>query len=616
MPPTTPPAGAPGSVALVMMDNRQPDLSSWMRQHVKDELNLDAQAKLVTMLTSYLNQRYACRHGYTLLFYQLSRPGCTHPLWGSRHPSYCKLTAIGEALAAGYKWVVYLDSDAFVRSSEDLQTLLRKYGGVVKEGDVFTDENSEPPEVYFGWDHPFTLGPNMGFIAMRNTPAVRDMLRLWWNVYAGSFSMEHPFEQHTLQWQIMHLQRYARRVQTLSLRTMDESYPDDVVHLDHNAGTKTRIWVMAGAVARLLVDLDGANGKHTRLLRKHLHTLAHARKGLSKSRRRPVIEAIVRGARRDLESDAAKACARLVVPFNASDSALRHLWHHDAKDSKNRDDTDAISRTISSEHGDILAGMPLQLANCSDSPLHAPWQTWRLSVEQRTAKGSGPCQGLCLAHRFSLQAAPGLCLSLGFTRTPRNPFQTQAQLAPCKTIAETPAAMRARLHFNTKSGTIKTTHRVADFRRGLPEHGTSCGFWPACSGTRQLLPKPCWSELRTNFTACGDEEDTVVNHLQRGAVNQKTGFVVTASGPVPAEMVNTSGRDRLCLTSWRGFNIESNAVVFLRCPQGAGRRWRSSRLFEWQTVPAAGQGSSLVRVTPKSKPQLCLSVPPVGSPGV
>ena len=209
MPPTTPPAGAPGSVALVMMDNRQPDLSSWMRQHVKDELNLDAQAKLVTMLTSYLNQRYACRHGYTLLFYQLSRPGCTHPLWGSRHPSYCKLTAIGEALAAGYKWVVYLDSDAFVRSSEDLQTSLRKYGGVVKEGDVFTDENSEVPEVYFGWDHPFTLGPNMGFIAMRNTPAVRDMLRLWWNVYAGSFSMEHPFEQHTLQWQIMHLQRYA-----------------------------------------------------------------------------------------------------------------------------------------------------------------------------------------------------------------------------------------------------------------------------------------------------------------------------------------------------------------------------------------------------------------------
>ena len=114
----------------------------------------------------------------------------------------------------------------------------------------------------------------------------------------------------------------------------------------------------------------------------------------------------------------------------------------------------------------------------------------------------------------------------------------------------------------------------------------------------------------------------MVNHLQRGTVDRTTGFVVTASGPVPASMVNTSGRDRLCLTSWRGFNTEGSAVVFLRCPQGAGRRWRSSRLFEWQTVlqPSSGNDDSeagqLVRVTPKASPHLCLSVPPVGSPGL
>lgn len=603
-----------------MMDNRQPDLSSWMRQHAKDELNLDAQARLVTMLTSYLNHRYACRHGYSLIFYQLSKPGCKHPLWGSRHPSYCKLAAIGEAVAAGYEWVVYIDSDAFIRSRDNLATLLRKYGATLGDSGGRADGS---PELFFGWDHPFTLGPNMGFIAMRNTRMVRSLLRLWWNVYAGTFSMEHPFEQHTLQWQVMHLEAYASRMQTLSMRTMDESYPDDVVHLDHNAGTKTRIWVMAGAVAQLLVDEDDervsrnghSRGSNVRQLRKHLHTLTRPRIGLSKSRRLPAIEAVVRGARRDLESDAMRTCRRLVVPFNASDSALRNLWNGEMG-------TVATDLRPSTSEGDpALSGMPLQLTNCSDSPLHAPWQTWHLSVEQRTAKGS-VCQGLCLAHRFSLQAAPGLCLSLGKTRTPRNPFQTHAQLAPCKAVAETPAAMRARLHFNAKSGSIKTTHRVADFRRGLPEHRTSCGFWPACAGTRQLLPKPCWSALRTNFTACGEEEETVVNHLQRGTVDRTTGFVVTASGPVPASMVNTSGRDRLCLTSWRGFNTEGSAVVFLRCPQGAGRRWRSSRLFEWQTVlqPSSGNDDSeagqLVRVTPKASPHLCLSVPPVGSPGL
>jgi hypothetical protein len=73
------------SVALVMMDNRRPDLAQWIERHAEaGELSLNAQARLVTTLTAYLNARYACRHGYTLLFYQLSQPGCAHPLWGDR----------------------------------------------------------------------------------------------------------------------------------------------------------------------------------------------------------------------------------------------------------------------------------------------------------------------------------------------------------------------------------------------------------------------------------------------------------------------------------------------------------------------------------------------------
>ena len=117
------------TVALVMMDNREPNLKRWLEQHGEtEELSLDAQARLVTMLTAYLNARYACSHGYVLLYYRLSQPGCTHPVWGTRHPSYCKLAAIGDALAAKYEWVVYLDSDAFVRAPGTLASLLHKYG--------------------------------------------------------------------------------------------------------------------------------------------------------------------------------------------------------------------------------------------------------------------------------------------------------------------------------------------------------------------------------------------------------------------------------------------------------------------------------------------------------
>ena len=632
-----------------MMDNRRPDLNSWAQQHGRNELTLVIQARLVTMLTAYLNTRYACRHGYELLFYKLVETGCMHPLWGTRHPSYCKLAAIGEALAAGYRWVVYLDSDAFVRSAETLPALLHRYGA---SSGVDTDMGGG--DVFFGWDHPFTLGPNMGFIALRNSASSREMVRVWWNSFAGSFSTLHPFEQHTLQWNVMHLSRFRERVQTLSVRTMDDSYPDAVVHLDHNAGTKTRIWVMVGAVAELLTSLELPHG---RPLRKHLQLLRAQREGVSKKHRRPVIEDVVEAASRDLAFlESTKCLHRLVIPFNATDSALTHLWHRydgahrafgigvvkqgfrgNATYSKSTATTTSISsgalsqRGVVTEPSGLLAGTPLRLVNCSESALHAPWQSWQLAIEQLVAKGQAACTGLCIAHRFSLLVAPTLCLSLGVTRTPRNPYQTLAQLESCEAVAATPAALRARLHFSAKAGTIKTTHRVSDFRKGLPEHKLTCGFWPACAGTRLLLPKPCWARLQTNVTACGVQEETVANFLERDrrkgtqVVDPSRGFVVGASGPTPASILNTSGRDRLCLTAWRGHvglkNPEGTAAVFLRCPQGAGRKWRDRSLFEWRTEPAASaRGSTLrvestsgmaVRLKPRGAPHLCLAAPPL-----
>ena len=82
-------------------------------------------------LAFYLNLRHACLHGTRLLYFQLSAAaGCEHPTWGARHPSYCKLPAVAEALSRGFERVVFLDSDAFLRDADlDVEALLRKYGG-------------------------------------------------------------------------------------------------------------------------------------------------------------------------------------------------------------------------------------------------------------------------------------------------------------------------------------------------------------------------------------------------------------------------------------------------------------------------------------------------------
>ena len=49
------------------------------------------------------------RHGYDFLFFQMETTTCSHPTFGARHPSYCKLAAIGEALARrAYQLLLFL----------------------------------------------------------------------------------------------------------------------------------------------------------------------------------------------------------------------------------------------------------------------------------------------------------------------------------------------------------------------------------------------------------------------------------------------------------------------------------------------------------------------------
>ena len=93
---------------------------------------------------------------------------CQHARVGRAAPDYCKLSAVAEALSRGYEWVAAIDSDAFVRNTQPAAAgaAARAYGG----------ERRRRPDVFFGWDSPYTLGPNAGIFVVRNSAAARELL--------------------------------------------------------------------------------------------------------------------------------------------------------------------------------------------------------------------------------------------------------------------------------------------------------------------------------------------------------------------------------------------------------------------------------------------------------
>lgn len=169
-------------VVIVMMDTRSPQWSNWSSNRCKVSIQLVEDIDVLS-LTYFMNLEYATRHGYDLIFYQSYYGGCArfrcaascrHERWGERHPSYCKLSGLAAAFEAGYEWVVYLDSDAFVANTTlSLPELLRAYGA---DAGAASGEESATHHGFFGWDWPYSLGPNMGFIVLRNTGEMRRMV--------------------------------------------------------------------------------------------------------------------------------------------------------------------------------------------------------------------------------------------------------------------------------------------------------------------------------------------------------------------------------------------------------------------------------------------------------
>ena len=599
-------------VAIVMMDTRPPDLG---RFGAGGAANFSLNNLTITDLTHHLNEAYARAHGYDLLFLQLSSAGCEHAVWGARHPSYCKLAALAEALSPsrGYDYVVYVDSDAFVRNtSVPLAQLLVKYSSGATAAEL------ERSLAFFGWDLPYSLGPNAGVLVLRNCAETRALLRVWWHVFAGRQSLQHSYEQHTLHGLVLHLHRWRQQIRTLRLRTMDASYPDDVVHLDHNAGTKTRLWTMYAAIAENAVAARSFDRGATGLDAAALEALRGPHKGLKRSVRVRAARAAIRAAQAlSVVTAGGTASRSLTVRFNATSAAALLL------------------RPLSLDNGPSLArrstalvGMPLILTNCSRTRLLGDLQLWLVN---RTAAGSpSPPLPALATQRLRLQHHPHLCLALGASRSTRQPYASLAQLDHCRPGPGQPRAggaasarvrMRTGLRYDESTRRLHTAAPLSVLRRSLPGLGVGgagngsssrrnrsaaggaprCGFWPSCAGMDSVLPKPCWAELQTTPRACGASEKALLNWRY---VRERTVFEVGPAGPVPsgASGKERGGKDKLCLSTWRGQLAEGSAATFVGCPRESDARRTKAHKPRWQAADSTSQWQLVATRAPHGKP--------------
>ena len=426
--------------AVVMMDNRPPVTKSQHPQYPQ--------------LAFELNRRYACRHGHDLLYLQMRGRTCRHPDLGERHPSYCKLTAVAEALARGYEVVAFLDSDAYFRNASlSLPQLLTAF-----ENRSLTLGSSEMGlsqwDVSFASDEPYSSGPNAGVQFWRNTPSARRLLQAWWNLPGGTYHSEHDFEQHALQWAMMHLHVFRPRISTLGLQAMATEldargwplYKHPIAHIDHGKNF-FRVLFMS-------MDLLRSSGRNVTLptfkkpkvkraapnepwLERDTGTMSirgieryQTAQLRNKMRRRAADEMPHRrshargGGSGGGGGGVACGSSRVMKEsFDASGRAERLLMTAAAGRQSER------QRVVH----EMLWGLPLQLVNCS--ALHRGtdsrywWMRWD-TPRHATEATAG------LIHVQWPPALRGLskadyCLRLGPSRAPRQPDLALAQLWPC-----------------------------------------------------------------------------------------------------------------------------------------------------------------------------------------
>jgi hypothetical protein len=398
------------SVVIVMMDTR-PALPAaaqgWRHLHYQQ-------------LAFELNRAYACAHNYDMLYLHMRRPTCSHPALGERHPSYCKLAAVAEALGRGYDLVAFLDSDAFFQNhTQSLPALLAAHG---------TEQHAD---VSFAWDHPYSRGPNAGVQFWRNTQTAWQLLRLWWHTPGGAFHLQHDYEQHVLHWVLLGTHAFRDHVLTLRLQVMASRldargwpvYPDPIAHVDHVRAFH-RPLIAARALLRnaqqRLPSLPMLNGTDDEVAPQLRWQTARHR------------EQLLRLADRFLKRRNHTTHVERVVPRRRPRTCQSSVEHFDATAAAAMLARARAPRAAyEASHTDFLWGLPLQLANCTHSGDVARmhwWVRWR-----RRPSGEIIVQP---PRELSHGRSRALCLRVGpaFATHDPTPWRRHfplVQLAPC-----------------------------------------------------------------------------------------------------------------------------------------------------------------------------------------
>ena len=198
-----------------------------------------------TSLSALVNAHYACRHSYDFIFMQHSEAGCTHPRFGRRHPSYCKLGAIAAALQLGWATVIFIDSDSwFVPDAPPIERMI-----TAARGRPHGYGQGSAPSLFLAWDWPYSNGPNCGFMIWRNGNRARQLLAHWWHLDTG-FNTQHDYEQRALYWGVAHAERFRGAIETLQLTPLAADATErhsPLIHVDHTRRS-ARYWRLSLAI--------------------------------------------------------------------------------------------------------------------------------------------------------------------------------------------------------------------------------------------------------------------------------------------------------------------------------------------------------------------------------
>ena len=506
-----------------------------------------------------LNALYSCAHGYDLLYYRMVAPDCRHAKQGTRHASYCKLPAIAHALEK-YSTVVFIDSDSFVqRRNLSVPALLREYAPPPRASPA-------NPAVWFANDLP-QLGerPNGGFhvwLKDASGGAAR-LLRTWWHLPAGKYSVEHDYEQHALQWALSQLKQAVPLMGTLQLRAMHEDFTNlAVAHIDHTKAER-RLWVMAIALLAAAHEqrdegVASAPRRRQRLqqllqsaakvpptleppapLRKRaLREAAELLKDGFGSPNRPSALFSEDGVRCPGVRRSGMPPGRLrAFSYNATEMALRTLPAHDVLG------VDFLTVT---------------LQKCGEK---STLQEWR-SLE---------------AGRWQLVAQPSFCLGVGPRKAPKTPYPMLAQLHSCEE-AQPPPSLRALQHLH---GRLETTATLKEMKTSLKE-AARAAYRPVATAGRRLKQRRLIMAKKKKRKKKGKKEGgggeaseeadaaaagSKAQKSKKGGKKQKAAFWQDGAVKVDSEDAH------LCLSTWRSQLVANAPVVFAPCVPTAAQQF-------------------------------------------